>query len=362
MDNSIQILSEKALYIASKNTWIEGLAIQQLQTTAELPNMVKVVGMPDLHPGKGYPIGAAYLSRETIYPALIGSDIGCGMGFWQTDINIAKLSIDKLARQIGNIDQPDFRHKYNLGTIGGGNHFAELQKVSKICHAQLFEHYQLNAKKLFLLVHSGSRGLGHAILQNQLSRFGYQGLADESSAALEYLAKHDNAVAFAMLNRQVIAERLINNLNTHGREMLNVCHNFLQKVTLDHKNYWLHRKGASSAMDDLVIVPGSRGDYSYLVKPIPNEDLLLSLAHGAGRKWRRADCKGKLDHRYSIAELKRTKLGSRVICEDSSLIFEEAPQAYKSIDSVIESMQQANLVTVIAQLTPILNYKTQGGH
>ena len=88
----------------------------------------------------------------------------------------------------------------------------------------------------------------------------------------------------------------------------------------------------------------------------------MSLAHGAGRKWRRADCKGKLDNRYSMQELKRTKLGSRVICEDSSLIFEEAPQAYKSIDSVIESMQQANIVTVIAQLTPILNYKTQGGH
>lgn len=362
MDNSIQILSEKVSLIASNKTWIDGLAIEQLEVTAALPNMVKVVGMPDLHPGKGYPIGAAYLSREIIYPALIGSDIGCGMGFWQTDISIAKLSIDKLTRQIGNIDQSDMRHKYNLGTIGGGNHFAELQKVSKIFSEQLFEHYQLDAKKLFLLVHSGSRGLGHAILQNQISRFGYQGLADQSAPALEYLAKHDNAVAFAMLNRQVIAERLLNNLNSHGREILNVCHNFLQQVTLDHNDYWLHRKGASSALDELVIVPGSRGDYSYLVKPIPNEALLLSLAHGAGRKWRRADCKSKLDTRYTIAELKRTKLGSRVICEDSRLIFEEAPQAYKSIDSVIESMQQANIVTVIAQLTPILNYKTQGDH
>ena len=362
MDNSIQILSKKVSLIASNKTWIDGLAIEQLEVTAALPNMVKVVGMPDLHPGKGYPIGAAYLSREIIYPALIGSDIGCGMGFWQTDISIAKLSIDKLTRQIGNIDQPDMRHKYNLGTIGSGNHFAELQKVSKIFSEQLFEHYQLDAKKLFLLVHSGSRGLGHAILQNQISRFGYQGLADQSAPALEYLAKHDNAVAFAMLNRQVITERLLNNLNSHGREILNVCHNFLQQVTLDHNDYWLHRKGASSALDELVIVPGSRGDYSYLVKPIPNEALLLSLAHGAGRKWRRADCKSKLDTRYTIAELKRTKLGSRVICEDSRLIFEEAPQAYKSIDSVIESMQQANIVTVIAQLTPILNYKTQGDH
>lgn len=362
MDNSIQILSDKASYITSKNTWIEGLAIEQLLTTENLPSMVKVVGMPDLHPGKGYPIGAAYLSREIIYPALIGSDIGCGMGFWQTEINIAKLSVDKLERQIGNIDQPDIRHKYNLGTIGGGNHFAELQEVSKIFDEQLFNHYQLNAKKLFLLVHSGSRGLGHQILQNQISCFGYQGLPENSPEALNYLTKHDNAVAFATLNRQTVAERLMKNLNTQGTEVLNVCHNFLEKVTFSKQNYWLHRKGASSATDELVIVPGSRGDYSYLVKPIKSEDLLMSLAHGAGRKWRRTDCKGKLDNRYSMQELKRTKLGTRIICEDSRLIYEEAPQAYKSIDSVIESMQQVNIVKVIAQLTPILNYKTQGGH
>ncbi|OCG00817.1 RNA ligase RtcB family protein [Gilliamella sp. wkB112] len=360
MDNSIKALSEKTFWIASKNTWIDGLAIEQLQATADLPNMIKVVGMPDLHPGQGYPIGAAYLSHGLIYPVLIGSDIGCGMAFWQTDINLAKLSIDKLERRIGNIDQPDSRHNYNLGTIGGGNHFAELQKVSQVYNEQLFNHYQLNAKKLFLLVHSGSRGLGHAILQKQLARFGYQGLVENSPEALDYLAKHDNAVNFAILNRQIVAQRLMTNLNTQGHEVLNVCHNFLQKVTLAEQDYWLHRKGASSAMDEIVIVPGSRGDYSYLVKPIPSEDLLLSLAHGAGRKWRRADCKGKLENRYSVNDMMRTKLGSRVICADNSLIFEEAPQAYKSIDSVIESMQQANIITVIAQLTPILTYKTQG--
>ncbi|OCG20903.1 RNA ligase RtcB family protein [Gilliamella sp. wkB108] len=362
MDNSIKMLSDKVSMIASKNTWIDGLAIEQLLATASLPKMSKIVGMPDLHPGQGYPIGAAYLSHGLIYPALIGSDIGCGMGFWQTDINLAKLSIDKLERLIGNIDQPDTRHHYKLGTIGGGNHFAELQKISKIYDEQLFHHYNLNAKKLFLLVHSGSRGLGHAILQKQLDRFGYQGLVENSPEALNYLAKHDKAVAFARLNRQIVAERLLINLKTKGHEVLNVCHNFLQKVTLDHQDYWLHRKGASSANDDIVIVPGSRGDYSYLVKPIESADLLFSLAHGAGRKWRRADCKGKLDNRYTANDLMRTKLGSRVICEDNSLIFEEAPQAYKAIDSVIESMQQANIITVIAQLTPILTYKTQGGN
>lgn len=360
MDNSIQMLSEKAFLIASTTTWIDGLAIEQLLATANLPNMVKVVGMPDLHPGQGYPIGAAYLSSKMIYPVLIGSDIGCGMGLWQTDISLSKLSIDKLERRIGNIDQPISRGQYKLGTIGGGNHFAELQKVSAIYDESLFKHYALNHKQLCLLVHTGSRGLGHAILQHHVARFGEQGLLEDSVEAKNYLDKHDNALEFAKLNRQTVAERLLANLHADGREILNAHHNFLERIKLEGESYWLHRKGASPANKELMVVPGSRGDYSYLVQPIVHCELLSSLAHGAGRKWRRADCKAKLENRYSVDEMQRTKLGSRVICEDRDLIYEEAPQAYKSIDSVIESMQQANLVKVIAQLTPVLTYKTQG--
>lgn len=360
MDTSIQMLSEKASLVASNNTWIDGLAIEQLLMTANLPNMVKVVGMPDLHPGQGYPIGAAFLSTGLIYPALIGSDIGCGMGFWQTDIPLSKFSIDKLERRIGNIDQPVNRGKYKLGTIGGGNHFAELQKVSKIYDDSLFQQYALSHRYLFLLVHTGSRGLGHAILKNHLSRSGDLGLSEESLEAKTYLSKHDNALEFAELNRQTVAERLLDNLRTQGRCILNVHHNFLENINLNGQSAWLHRKGASPTTQGLVVVPGSRGDYSYLVRPIEHTELLLSLAHGAGRKWRRADCKVKLENRYSAIEMQRTKLGSRVICEDRDLIYEEAPQAYKSIDSVIESMQRANMVQVIAQLTPVLTYKTQG--
>ncbi|MDF7670671.1 RNA ligase RtcB family protein [Orbaceae bacterium ESL0721] len=361
MDNSIQMLSERASMIASHNTWIDGLAIEQLLATANLPNMVKVVGMPDLHPGKDHPIGAAYLSTKLFYPALIGSDIGCGMGFWQTEIAVSKLSIDKLERRIGNIDQPITQGEYSLGTIGGGNHFAELQKVSKIYDEPLFNHYALSQKQLFLLVHTGSRGLGHAILQNHIARFNNQGLAEGSIEAENYLAKHDSALEFAKLNRQTVAERLFANLHTAGREIINQHHNFLERIEVDGQACWLHRKGASPANRGLIVVPGSRGDFSYLVKPIEHTALLSSLAHGAGRKWRRADCRAKLENRYNIGEMQRTKLGSRVICADRDLIFEEAPQAYKSIDTVIESMQQANLVQVIAQLTPVLTYKTQGG-
>ena len=72
--------------IADSNTWIEGNAVAQLETTARLPHMLRVAGMPDLHAGRGYPVGAAFFSDRHFYPALIGNDIGCGMAFWQTDL------------------------------------------------------------------------------------------------------------------------------------------------------------------------------------------------------------------------------------------------------------------------------------
>ena len=95
--------------------------------------------------------------------------------------------------------------------------------------------------------------------------------------------------------------------------------------------------------------------------PIPGEASLYSLAHGAGRKWMRSECKDRLFKRYTPAQLGRTKLGSHVICQDKQLIYEEAPEAYKPVDSIIDSLQQAGLVTVLARLRPVLTYKTRGG-
>lgn len=95
MGNYIRPLSDAVFTIASDDLWIESLAIQQLHTTANLPNMQRVVGMPDLHPGRGYPIGAAFFSVGRFYPALVGNDIGCGMALWQTDILTRKYNADK---------------------------------------------------------------------------------------------------------------------------------------------------------------------------------------------------------------------------------------------------------------------------
>ena len=86
--------------IASESSWIEGEAIRQLETTAQLPGMERAAGLPDLHPGKGIPIGAAFLSKGIIYPHLVGNDIGCGMGLWQTDIEAAKFKLDKSVKKL----------------------------------------------------------------------------------------------------------------------------------------------------------------------------------------------------------------------------------------------------------------------
>ena len=104
MGKYIRPLSDAVFTIASDDLWIESLAIQQLHTTANLPNMQRVVGMPDLHPGRGYPIGAAFFSVGRFYPALVGNDIGCGMALWQTDILARKYNADKFEKRLSDLD------------------------------------------------------------------------------------------------------------------------------------------------------------------------------------------------------------------------------------------------------------------
>ncbi len=256
MGNYIKPLSAGVALIASDSTWIEGKAIQQLQTTAELDGMRRVVGLPDLHPGRGYPVGAAFFSVGRFYPALVGNDIGCGMALWETGLAPGKLSADKLEKRLGNLDLPldetwndciealelpAREHWRALGTIGGGNHFAELQQVETVFDQAALHALGLDADRLQLLVHSGSRGLGQAILQEHVS------------------------------------------------------------------------------------------------------------LHGAG-------------HRAvpALVELGRTRLGSRVICGDRQLIYEEAPEAYKGIDSVVGALLEAGLLRLVARLKPVLTYKTRG--
>lgn len=361
--------------VASPKTWIEGEAVQQLRATAALPGMIAAVGMPDLHPGKGSPIGAAFLCAGRIYPHLVGNDIGCGMALWSTDLQRRKVKLDRWVDRVGDLDGPwegdrtallegrglpATPHDASLGTIGGGNHFAELQQVEEVHDEAAFAALDLDAARLLLLVHSGSRGLGEAILRAHVDRFAGAGVAADSEEAGDYLRQHDLAVGWARVNREVIARRFAGALNAELAPALDVCHNCVVTSPDGAAGCWLHRKGAAPSTEGPVVIPGSRGTLSYLVLPDPaRADAGFSLAHGAGRKWRRSDVKARLQSRYRPADLERTELGGRVICEDRDLLYEEAPEAYKKIDAVVGDLVDAGLARVIATLRPVLTYKTR---
>jgi len=340
--------------------------------------------MPDLHPGRGYPIGAAFLSQQKIYPVLVGNDIGCGMSLWKTDIKTRRVNLDKFEKRLSNMNAPlgddwnaiigsrsrdkglvETGFNRSLGTIGGGNHFAELQQVTDVYHPQVFESLDIDRKSLVLLVHSGSRGFGESILRSHVDQFGHRGLDVGSEEFESYITQHDQALRFAELNRELIAERMLKQLHAKGESVIDVNHNLVSPKAIDNVAHWMHRKGATPSACGLVMIPGSRGDYSYLIQPKKNSRYLMeslySLAHGAGRKWIRSECKDRLSKRYKKSDLERTSFGSRVICKNKDLIYEEAPEAYKPISSVIEAMHDADLITPIARFKPVLTYKTQGG-
>lgn len=395
MGTILRKISDKASYVAKDETWMEGSALQQLETTAKLHGMQQVVGMPDLHPGRGYPVGAGFFSTETLYPALVGNDIGCGMALWQTELSAHSVKLDKLDQQWGNIDtgltqdacasllhaaadeamqnrytsvlqdQSAQAHAPSLGTIGGGNHFAELLRIEQSPDPATLNTLGINAKALLLMVHSGSRGLGQSVLSEHLVQHGHQGLAQSSPEAQHYLKRHQTALDFALLNRYLIAKRTLQRLRSPAHIILDVHHNFVQSKVVAGLPGWLHRKGATPSDAALVLLPGSRGDYSYLLQTIaadsPLHDATLhSLPHGAGRKWQRSECEGRLNQRFKAQDLTRTALGSRVLCGNKALLFEEAPQAYKPVASVLAPMLELGLVKVLARLKPVLTYKTRG--
>ena len=389
MGKSVQKITENVSLIASAQTWIEGLAIQQLIKTSELVGMQRVAGMPDLHPGRGYPIGAAFFTTTKIYPALVGNDIGCGMSLWQTTAKVSKVNVDKMAKRFSHVELPldeswadtvnaRKREKgiainaydHALGTIGGGNHFAEFQAIEEVYDHAALDELGLNKTHLQLLLHSGSRGLGQSILVNHVTTHNHNGLnvsdtGNDSDDFTDYMAKHDEAVRWAELNRELIAMRFLEAIRAEGTCTLDVNHNLVSPREIDGIQGYLHRKGATPSDQGYVVIPGSRGDYSYLVKPLTSANAnmavsLYSLAHGAGRKWKRGECHGRLEHKYKRDDLYRTSLGSRVICGNKELLYDEAPQAYKKCETVISDMVDAGLIEVVAKLRPVLTFKTNG--
>jgi len=383
MGNSLSDATHSApnvrLFTTDKS-WIEGAALAQLNHTAGLKGMVLAAGFPDLHPGKGIAVGAAFVSRGVLYPALAGNDIGCGMSFWALDLSARKLKLDRLEKRISGLEQPWdgdlalWRDRFGLapslsdaglGTIGGGNHFAELQVADEVRDAAAFAALGLDKANAALLIHSGSRGLGQDIFRELLERHGANPLEEESDAARHYLDRHEHAMRFARANRALIVHRFASELGAAARCVSDVAHNMVTREDFGGAPAWFHRKGAASMREALeqgaLMIPGSRGTPSYLVRARADEGekAAWSLAHGAGRRWQRGYAKSRLSHKYRVEDLTRTELGGRVICEDRELLYDEAPQAYKDIAQVIADLEAAALIETIAVYRPVLTYKVR---
>ncbi|AOZ02568.1 RNA ligase RtcB family protein [Cupriavidus sp. USMAHM13] len=379
MGNGIVHFAEGISLIASDDTWIDSQAVHQLHSTFELPGMRRLVAMPGLHPGRAYPAGAASFAVGRLYPALVGGDIGAGMALWQTGVDAAAASPERLDRSLGDLDGPPDAawqdeaarlaaahgsHAAVLDALGGpgaGNPFAELQQVDGIEDAAAVAALGIDPARLLLLVHGGARGLGETVLHEHMARCGHDGLAEGSTEAAAYLASHAQALGLARANRALLARRVLARLGGGaGQALLDRHHNLVAAAEVDGVRGWLHRRGAAPADQGPVVIPGSRGDYSYLVRPLPAAHSLFSLAHGAGRKWSRGESRERLARRYTPDQLARTRLGSLVICGDHALRYEEAPDAYKPIDSVVHALRDEGLLTILARLRPVLTYRMRG--
>lgn len=354
----------------SPQSWIEGTAVSQAEHVAGLPGVCQVATMPDLHAGKYGPVGCSILATD-VYPAFAGSDIGCGMALFQLDVPVRKLRLEAAAERLAALEGPwagdraSLLSDYglqpgpfdeSLGTVGGGNHFCEVQATEEIRDAALVEALGLEPDRALLLIHSGSRGLGYSILQEQM-KDGLASLPADSEAAARYFAAHDNAFQWAALNRLVIAMRAAEALRTDFRVLADLSHNFIERTA----GGILHRKGAAPADRGPVPVPGSRATLSYLMQPsaAAPPDALASLAHGAGRKHDRASMHGRVKTAKSdLARLARNPFGGYVVCTDRNLLVEEAGEAYKSINGVIDDLERFGLADVTATMRPLVTFKT----
>lgn len=390
--------------------WINGVPVedkarQQLENTARLPIVFgHLAAMPDVHVGMGATIGSVVPTLNAIIPAAVGVDIGCGMMACKTTLNARDLpdNLGPLRRAIeiavphglspkrhghhrdkgawgtppAHVDAawgliaPEFEdicneyphlkktnHHHHLGTLGGGNHFVE------ICLDE--------AGSVWIMLHSGSRGVGNAIgthfieLARKDAEMHQRNLPDRDLAYLEegskYFGDYVRAVGwaqkFARMNRELMMQAVIGALRksidkpfeTH-LEAINCHHNYVQKETHFGQEVFITRKGALSAKaGEMGIIPGSMGAKSFIVRGKGNPESFNSCSHGAGRTMSRTKAKAL----FSVDDQIRATQG--VECRKDADVIDEIPMAYKDIDSVMRA--QSDLVEIVHTLKQVVCVK-----
>ncbi len=387
---------------------IEQGALDQAKNLANLPFAFKHIAiMPDSHQGYGMPIGGVLATKGIIIPHAVGVDIGCGMCAVRTSLkSITQEQIKVLfggsadyhggirskvpvgfshhgKKQDSNLmPRPNSTHgriedadkiikeEYNsalkqLGTLGGGNHFIEIQKGS--------DGY------IWIMIHSGSRNIGLKVatyynnLAKEINKKWYTSVPKKSDLAFlpidsregrEYLREMNYCVEFAFANRKLMMDRIkqifqdvIDPLNAHDQEigniqfepMINIAHNYATMENHFGSNVMVHRKGATSARKgQLGIIPGSQGTKSYIVKGLGNPESFNSCSHGAGRTMSRTKAKATLNLEEEIRKMDEQGIVHSIRHKND---LDEASGAYKDINIVMEN--QKDLVKIVVELTPL---------
>ena len=373
---------------------IEDGAMEQIKHLANLPFLFQHVAiMPDSHQGYGMPIGGVIATKDVIIPNAVGVDIGCGMCAVKTSLTgISKETLKQIMEEIRKEIPVGFNHhkedqdialmpnktpiyqteypvifqQYHsaikqLGTLGGGNHFIEIQRGS--------DGY------IWIMIHSGSRNLGKQVADfyNQkaieLNKKWFSEIPPEwelaflpidSEEGQKYLKEMQYCIDFALANRELMMERIKNIFNKicknpeegiypQFKPTINIAHNYAKLENHMGHNVWVHRKGATLADKDTIgIIPGSQGTKSYIVKGKGNVLSFKSCSHGAGRVMGRNEAIKKLNLKEEIAKLDSQGIIHGIRNEKD---LDEASGAYKDISEVMKN--QEDLVEIITELTPL---------
>ena len=365
--------------------FIEEGALSQAKNLANLPFAYKHIAiMPDVHSGYGMPIGGVLATRDTVIPNAVGVDIGCGMCAVKTSITeIEKYDLKKIISEIKNLVPVGFNHhkvsqsekwmpdadiddnmkivrqeydsaRKQVGTLGGGNHFIEIQKGSD--------------NHIWIMIHSGSRNIGKKVADHYNKtakmlneRWNKKFLVKQDLAFLPYEIKEAQnyfremqyCVEFAFCNRMLMMNNVQNCFaditGADFKDLINIAHNYATWEIHYNNNVLIHRKGATSAKDgETGIIPGSQGTNSYIVKGLGNHESFTSCSHGAGRSMGRRQARRELDLQTEIQ-----KLESKGIIHSirKGRDLDEASSAYKDIRKVMDD--QKDLVEILIELQPL---------
>ncbi|MEK6910621.1 MAG: RtcB family protein [Nanoarchaeota archaeon] len=446
--HGIIFASEKLM----KNIEKDGKTIEQIKNVAQLPGIVeKSIAMSDAHCGYGFPIGgvAAFdLEKGIVSPGGVGYDINCGVRLLatnltkdqflknrekvlnemykeipsgvgkETEFNLTKEELDEVLNtgvnwavkkkyatsadlehieDFGCIKNADAdkvsqkaksRGKNQLGSLGSGNHFIEIQVVESVFNKDIAEVYNLKKDQVVIMIHSGSRGLGHQTASDYIQKiekkFGFKHLPDRELAyaplsdeiAKEYISAMNAAANFAFVNRQLMTYQIRKVFNANFKNskieiIYDICHNIakFEKHLVDGKEVELcvHRKGATRSFGPgrkeipsdyrkvgcPIFLPGSMGTFSYVLAGTKQAEKIsfASTAHGAGRL---------LSRSYAINNLSEVSIKTELSKNDIMLksgsrkgILEEAPEAYKDIDEVARVSHELGIGQLVARLKPM---------